>query len=127
MIELNPKIKKALLKIDFIKQYEQISNAFNDEKTPEKERLEYVDGEIIMDSLTQLGYTVSFDPKEKFFKISEEKIKNYSFSANIILKYGMVDLVWVVRENGNLILGIVQLSRNFELSQTHRIYQMTFQ
>ena len=127
MIELNPKIKKALLKIDFIKQYEQISNAFNDEKTPEKERLEYVGGEIIMDSLTQLGYTVSFDPKEKFFKISEEKIKNYSFSANIILKYGMVDLVWVVRENGNLILGIVQLSRNFELSQTHSIYQMTFQ
>ena len=55
------------------------------------------------------------------------KIKNYSFSDIIILKYGMVDLVWVVSENGNLILGIVQLSRNFELSQTHRIYQMTFQ
>ncbi|MCH5344321.1 MAG: hypothetical protein J1E64_09790 [Acetatifactor sp.] len=106
MIELEPKIKKALLYIDFFKQYEQLSNAFNDERTPDKERLEYFDGEIIMDSLTQLGYTVNFEPKEKFFKISEEEINNYSFSANIILRYGMVELVWVVRENGNLILGL---------------------
>lgn len=106
MIELNPKVKRAILEIDFIKRYEQLSHFFSNERTPDKERLEYFDGEIIMDSLTQLGYTVSFEPKEKFFKIGEEQIGNYVFSAHIILRYGMVDLVWVVRENGNLILGL---------------------
>ena len=106
MIELNPKVKKVLLEIDFIKRYEQLSHTFNDEKTSINERLRYFDGEIIMDSLTQLGYTVSFEPKEKFFKISEHQLEDYLFSANIILDNGMVDLVWVVRENGNLILGL---------------------
>ena len=33
-------------------------------------------------------------------------MEDYLFSANIILDNGMVDLVWVVRENGNLILGL---------------------
>ena len=46
MIELNPKIKKALLKIDFIKQYEQISNAFNDEKHPKKRDLNMLMGKL---------------------------------------------------------------------------------
>ncbi len=53
----------------------------------------------------ELGYEVDFDSKEKFFKIKERQIKNYIFTANIILENGMVDLVWIVRENGNLILG----------------------
>ena len=68
MIELNPKVKKVLLEIDFIKRYEQLSHTFNDEKTSINERIRYFDGKIIMDSLTQLGYTVSFEPKEKFLK-----------------------------------------------------------
>ena len=33
-------------------------------------------------------------------------MKDYTFSANIILDNGMVDLVWIVKENGNLILGL---------------------
>ena len=32
-------------------------------------------------------------------------MRDYIFSANIILDNGMVDLVWIVKEGSNLILG----------------------
>ena len=106
MIELRPKIKKALLDIDFVNKYEQISKCFNDKRTPSNERLRYFDGEIIIENISQNGYMVVFEPKEKYFKIKEVQMKDYTFSANIILDNGMVDLVWIVKENGNLILGL---------------------
>lgn len=43
MIELNPKIKEALIGIDFIKRYEEVSNKFNAERTSSNDRLLYVD------------------------------------------------------------------------------------
>lgn len=105
-MELNCKVKLALETIHFIERYENLSNIYNDKKTPLGERLRYLDGEIIMDSLTQLGYQPDFDRKEKFFKIKEEQMGDYTFAANIILENGMVDFVWIARENGTLILGI---------------------
>mgnify|MGYP006906618346 FL=1 len=106
MIELNPPIIQVLQDINFMERYENLSKSFNDKRTPLQDRLRYIDGEIIIDSLMELGYEVDFDSKEKFFKIKERQIKNYIFAANIILENGMVDLVWIVRENGNLILGL---------------------
>ena len=84
MKELNSKIKKALLDIDFINKYEQISKCFNDKRTPLNERLRYFDGEIIMESIIQNGYTVNFEPREKYFKVDEVDVNDYIFSANII-------------------------------------------
>lgn len=106
MINLEPKVKQTLTNINFIKRYETLSNTFNELRTPTKERLRYIDGEIIMDSIEQLGYKVKFESKEKFFKAAENQIDNYMFSCHIILYNGMVDLVWVIKENGNLIFGI---------------------
>jgi hypothetical protein len=106
MMELNSKIEKALTDIDFIKRYEQLSISFNDKKTPLKERLRYFDGEIIMDSIAQLGYIVNFESKEKYIKIKEEQIGDYKFSIHIILDNGMVDLVWIVKEKQNILLGL---------------------
>lgn len=106
MINLHSKVKAVLEKINFIKKYEQISNTLNEEKTPLKERMCYIDGKIVLDSLTQLGYKAHFESKEKYFWIEEVKIVNYTFSSNIILYGGMVEIVWIVKENGNLILGL---------------------
>ena len=106
MISLHSKVKAALEKIDFIKRYEQVSNTYNKEKTPMRERLIYLDGEIVLDSFAQLGYNAYFESKEKYFWIEEVKIGTYTFSSNIILDRGMVDIVWIVREGGNLILGL---------------------
>ena len=102
---LNSKVKNSLIKISFIERYEEISNKFNADRTPPNKRLIYVDGEEIMDIVRDLGYYPLFDDKEKFFKIKEEKIGEITFGVHIILQYGMVDLVWVVKENDELILG----------------------
>lgn len=106
MIELKPKIKRALLDIDFVTKYEQISKHYNDKRTPSTERLRYFDGEIIIETISHHGYIVNFELKEKYFKIKETQMGNYTFSANMILDNGMVDLVWIVKESGNLILGL---------------------
>jgi len=106
MIGLNSKVKNVLLEIDFIKRYEKLSTFYNAERTSSKERLRYFDGEIVMDSITQLGYVVNFEPKDKYFKIIESQIDKYSFSAHIILDNGMVDIVWIAKEGESLILGL---------------------
>ena len=105
MIELNSKIKDALTKIDFVKRYEELSNKFSIERTPSSNRLVFIDGEEVMETIQDLGYSPLFDSKEKFYKIKEEQIGEYTFGVHVILQGGMVDLVWVVRENGELLLG----------------------
>ena len=45
MIELHIKIKNALLKMDFIRRYEELSAHFSSERTPSSERLVYVERE----------------------------------------------------------------------------------
>lgn len=106
MITLNPKVKEALENINFIQRYQNLSNIYNDIKTPTNERLRYIDGEIIMDNINELGYNVEFEPKEKYFKIQEINHGNYVFGCHIILFNGMVDLVWIVREKDSLLLGL---------------------
>ena len=105
MMELSPKIKEALIKIDFIKRYEEISNKYNLERISSSRRLVYLDGEEVMEIIQDLGYSSIFDSKEKFYKIIEEQKGDFSFCVHIILRDGMVDLVWVVREKEELLLG----------------------
>lgn len=57
------------------------------------------------DTNRDLGYSPVFDVKEKLYKIKEEQIGKITLGVHIILQDGMVDLVWVVRENGELLLG----------------------
>lgn len=105
MKELNDKVRRALINMDFIKRYEELSNRFSSERTPSNERLEYVDCDEVIDMLLGLGYTSRFVKKEKFFQIKEEQIGTVTSGFHIILRDGMADLVWVVRENGELLLG----------------------
>lgn len=105
MIELNSKIKEALTKMEFVKCYEALSNKFNADKTPSNDRLIYIDGDEVMEIIQDLGYSSRFDAKEKFYKVEEEKIGKFTFGVNIVLQGGMVELVWIVKENDELILG----------------------
>lgn len=104
-MELNDKIKNALIAMEFVKRYEDLSNAFNSERTPSDKRLNYIDGEEVKDAIRSMGYAPKFDTQEKFFKIQEEQMGAYTFGVHIILRDGTVELVWVVRENGTVLLG----------------------
>ena len=105
MAEMNPKVKDALLKISFVKRYEKLSAHFSAARTPANERLIYIDGEEVMEMIRAAGYSPRFNTKEKFYKIEEEHIGKYIFGIHIILRDGRVELVWVVKENGTLLLG----------------------
>ena len=61
MIELNSKIKNALIKIGFIERYEELSNKFNAKRTPSSNRLAYIDSEEVMETIQDLGYSPVFD------------------------------------------------------------------
>ena len=105
MIELNSKIKNALIKIDFVKKYEELSGMYTAEKTPSDKRLVNIDGEEVMEILQKLGYSSTFVPKDKFYKTGQEQVGPYTLCVHYILEYGMVDVVWVVKEGDELLLG----------------------
>ena len=105
MAGMNPKIKDALLKINFVERYEKLSAQFSVARTPANDRLIYIDGEEVMEMIRAAGYSPRFNTKEQFYKIEEEHIGKYIFGIHIILRDGRVELVWVVKENGVLLLG----------------------
>lgn len=66
-MELNLIVKQVLLDIDFINRYEALSKEYDLERLGDKTRLKYLDGELVMDMISEAGYIPGFDPKEKFF------------------------------------------------------------
>lgn len=106
MIELDIRVKEALTKINFIERYQRLSQTYNNVKTPLKERLRYIDGEIVLDGLAKLGYQAKFEKRENYFWIQEVQMGTYTFSCHIGLENGMVDMVWIVKQDGTLILGL---------------------
>ena len=83
-MEIDPQVKQALLNIDFIKRYEALSKEYDLERLGDKTRLKYLDGELVMDMISEAGYIPVFDPKEKFFKFYQE-IGDYTFGLHFIL------------------------------------------
>lgn len=104
-MQLSPSIKQALIGIDFVKRYEALSKEYNEDRTPDNKRLDIIDGELIMDIISSLGYQPSFSAREKFFKIKKEKFQEYSFGFHIAMSYGMVEFVWVVEQGETVLLG----------------------
>lgn len=104
--ELNPVIEIALKQIDFVERYRSLSDEYNEIKTPLNERLRYIDGEIIIESVENLGYTVGFNSKEKFFFTKDERIDDkYQTLVKFDLNGGMVEFIWEVWLNNKVILG----------------------
>ena len=71
MITLNPKVKDALVTINFITRYERLSSHFNADRTPTENRLIYIDGEEVMGMIKDLGYSPQFNAKNNFIKLKK--------------------------------------------------------
>ena len=104
MIRMNPRIAAALMKIDFIRRYEELSHRFSAAKMPTVNQLERIDRKKVLGAIEKQGYSAKYHGKEKFFQI-EEHIENMTFAVHIRFHSGRVELIWVVRENGELLLG----------------------
>lgn len=104
-MELNPIVKEALVVINFVDRYQKLSDEYSYDKVPSEQRLNKVDKSEIFKILSKIGFESSYDSHERFFKIKEEKNGKYIFGFHIILRDGYVDLIWVVKENDNVLLG----------------------
>ena len=102
---MDSKVKDALIQINFIKRYEELSGKYDPSKIPSEHRLVYLDGEEVMSMIRDLGYTPKFNSKEKFYYIQDEQVGDYSFRVHLILRYGMAEIIWVVKEGEELLLG----------------------
>lgn len=103
-MELNPIVKEALVVTNFVDRYQKLSDEYSYDKVPSEQRLNKVDKSEIFKILSKFGFESSYDSHERFFKIKEEKIGKYIFGFHIILR-GYVDLIWVVKEDDNVLLG----------------------
>ena len=93
---MDPKIKDALIRMDFVKRYEALSERFDRARTPSDKRLVYVDRDEVMDMIRSFGYLPRFDSREKFFKTGDEQCGAYTFRMHIVLRDGAAEFVWVV-------------------------------
>lgn len=105
MYELKPKVKETLLKINFVERYEELSNLYSGERIKEEERLTYIDVEEVIETIHDLGYNAKFHRGEGFYKLQEEKKGGYTFGFHIVLKYGRAELIWVVKQGKEVLLG----------------------
>lgn len=104
-MDLNSKIKEALIKMDFVNKYEELSNEYNLERTPQEKWLKNVDQDKVFEIIEKLGYKPKYVRKEHFYKIEEEKVGNFTFGFHIDFRWGSVDWGWIVREGDELLLG----------------------
>ena len=105
-MKLDTRVEKALQDINFVERYEALSHTFSRSRTPKEEALDYYDGDFLMDIIHSLGYEVKFSKKEYFFSLKKEKNGQYEFGFKFSLEYGMVELIWDLKDsNQNVLLG----------------------
>jgi len=98
-MHINSLFVPVLNKIDFIKRYKELSTQFNYEL---KESFEDYSIENALEIMKEFGYTISYNKKENFYKIIEKR-GSFKFQFNIVLKYGIVELIWAVWESNELL------------------------
>ncbi|MEK3917258.1 hypothetical protein [Paenibacillus sp. FSL H7-0331] len=92
MEQLTPELRTSLEKNNFIERYRSLSSKY---RFDSKDRLEKYGKSEALAIFNELGYDASFNTKESFFKIVD-KFPPYRFQFHISLKYGAVELIWVV-------------------------------
>ena len=104
-MNLDTRVEQALQNINFVERYENISKKYSRERTPKGEKLDYFDGDFLMEIVELLGYKVRYDKRERFFHIDLEEVGNFRFGFHFAFERGRLELIWVVYDNGKAILG----------------------
>lgn len=107
MLDFAPEVKQALIDMKFIEQYKRLSDDYAADVIPPDERLREIDVDEVIQLIEDMGYNISYDKKEHFFKIkclTEEKL-GLQFNVHLVLRGGSVELIWDVEHNGVIKLG----------------------
>jgi hypothetical protein len=103
-MKLDTRVEQALRDINFVERYEALSNKFSRGRTPKEKALDYYDGDFLMEIINSFGYEVKFNKKEYFFSLKKEKNGQYEFGFKFSLEYGMVELIWDLKDSNQKVL-----------------------
>lgn len=104
-MKLDTRVEQALIEINFVERYGNISKKYDRERTPKGQELDYFDGDFLMEIVELLGYKVRYDKRERFFYIDLEEIGHFRFGFHFALEYGRLELIWVAYEGDKVVLG----------------------
>ena len=104
-MKLDTRVEQALIEINFVERYENISKKYNRERTPKGQELDYYDGDFLMEIVELLGYKVQYDKQERFFHIELEEIGHFRFGFHFAFERGRLELIWVIYEGDKAIMG----------------------
>lgn len=97
-MQLPSEIRVALENIDFIDRYKNMSAKYDFD-----EEFKYDNNEVLR-IFNELGCYARYYKRENFFQIVEE-VPPCQFKFNISLKYAHLEFIWVVRKDGELLIG----------------------
>lgn len=104
-MKLDTRVEQALMEINFVERYGNISKKYDRERTPKGQELDYFDGDFLMEIVELLGYKVRYDKRERFFHIDLEEIGPFRFGFHFAFERGRLELIWVVYEGDKVVLG----------------------
>ena len=104
-MKIDERILEALKVINFVERYEQLSNYYSKDRTPEGQELDYFDGDFLMEIVESLGYDVQYDKRERFFHINLQQVENFRFGFHFVFEHGRLELIWVIYEGDKVIMG----------------------
>ena len=104
-MNLDTRIKQALIDINFVERYEKLSTYYSQKRTPKGQELDYFDGDFLMEIVELLGYKVQYDKRERFFHIDLEEIGPFRFGFHFAFERGRLELIWVIYEGDKAIMG----------------------
>lgn len=104
-MKLDTRVEQALIEINFVERYENISKKYNRERTPKGQELDYFDGDFLMEIVGLLGYKAQYDKREHFFYIDLEEIGHFRFGFHFAFEFGLLELIWVIYEGDKAIMG----------------------
>ena len=104
-MKLDTRVEKALIGINFVERYENISKQYNRERTPKGQELDYFDGDFLMEIVELLGYKAQYDKRERFFYIDLEEIGHFRFGFHFAFERGRLELIQVIYEGNKAIMG----------------------
>ena len=104
-MKLYTRVEQALIEINFVERYENISKKYSRERTPKGQELDYFDGDFLMEIVELLGYKVQYDKRERFFHIELEEIGHFRFGFHFSFERGRLELIWVIYEGNKAIMG----------------------
>ncbi|MBM7135625.1 hypothetical protein JN543_03870 [Streptococcus suis] len=106
-VEFLPEERQAFLEINFVERYEKFALA---RQFPEEKKT--LRPTKVKELIESMGYTVTYNGREKFFRFSIAKDEATGLEAflTIDVRTGRVELIWYVNKNDKPYAGTVLLS-----------------